>query len=68
MWKLALMLFAIAGTVLAGVCVIVVLNVPAWADQAMRYVPIAALVGFVIGIPVSWILARAIAGPGERIA
>ena len=60
MWKIAVLIFAIVGTTLAGVAVTVVLATPSLADQSMKLVPIAALVGFALGIPASWFIARMI--------
>ena len=60
MWKIAVLIFAIVGTTLAGIAVTIVLATPSLADQGMKLVPIAALVGFILGIPASLLVARMI--------
>ncbi len=61
MWRLALLLWVMGGTVLAGVLVTVVLLVPSWYAMGMKTIPIAALVGAVIAIPMAIAAAKAIA-------
>lgn len=60
------MLFALihllAGTVLAGVLIIVVVSVPALYDLGMQTIPVAVLAGFALAIPVAYLIARAIKG------
>jgi hypothetical protein len=60
MLKLASMIFTILGTTLAGIAVLVVLVVPSLADQGMKMIPIAALIGALIGLPLSYWVARKI--------
>ena len=60
MWRLAIMLWVIGGSVLAGVFVTVVLLVPAWQMMAMKYIPIAALIGAVVAIPLAVVAAKSI--------
>lgn len=61
MWRLALLLWVIGGTVLAGILVTVVLLVPAWSGAlAIKYIPIAALIGALVAIPISVGAAKAI--------
>jgi len=57
---LAVLLWVVGGTVLAGVFVTVVLLVPSLAGQAMRFIPIAAAAGAIVGIPFAVVAARAI--------
>ncbi len=59
MWRLAVMLWVMGGTVLAGVLVTVVLLVPSFAP--MKAIPIAALIGAVVAIPPAIMAAKAIA-------
>jgi hypothetical protein len=50
----------IAGTVLAGVFVLVVVSVPALNDGGMTAIPVAAIAGFLLALPVAWAVSRAI--------
>ncbi|MFO1167106.1 MAG: hypothetical protein U1E19_03160 [Rhodoblastus sp.] len=59
MWRLALLLWVMGGTVLAGALVTVVLLMPSLAP--MKFIPIAAALGAVIAIPPAFIAAKAIA-------
>lgn len=63
MYKIAALLWGIAGTALAGMAVIVVLAVPALASHDMRYIPYAALAGFIVAIPVALVIARQLYKP-----
>jgi hypothetical protein len=58
------MLFALihllAGTVLAGVFVTVVVSVPALYDMGMRAIPVAVLAGVLLAFPVAWYVTKAI--------
>lgn len=54
------MLWSIAGTVLAGIAIMVILAVPSLAGHAMQYIPYAALAGFVVAIPLAFVVARMI--------
>ncbi len=60
MARLALLLWIMGGTLLAGLGVMVVLMAPSLQAGAMRYIPIAAIAGFIIGVPVAFIAAKAI--------
>lgn len=62
MLKIALLVWIMLGTVLAGSGVIVVLAVPALAAMAMKYIPVAVLAGFVAAMPLSYLVARRIGG------
>ncbi len=61
MWRLAVLLWVIMGTVFAGIFVTVVLLVPGLAVQAMKLIPIVATIGAVLAIPFSFLAAKAIA-------
>lgn len=63
MFRLTMMMWSIAGTVFAGVAIMIVLAVPALAGHAMSYIPYAALGGFVIAFPVAYIVARMLNRP-----
>jgi hypothetical protein len=60
MFKIAIIVWMMAGTTLAGIAIMVVLTVPALAVHDMRYIPIAAIVGFVVAIPLAYLVARRI--------
>ena len=60
MSRLAALLWVMGGSVLGGVLVVIVLMVPGLDAQAMRFIPIAAGVGYVLGIPLALIAARSI--------
>lgn len=59
MWRLALLLWIMGGTVLAGVLVVVVLLTPSLAP--MKFIPIAAALGAIIAVPPAFMAAKAIA-------
>ncbi|HRJ70304.1 MAG TPA: hypothetical protein PK812_11940 [Beijerinckiaceae bacterium] len=60
MWKVATLVHIMAMTVLMGVLVLVILSVPSLTEQGMRLIPVAALIGFVVGIPFCVVAAKAI--------
>jgi hypothetical protein len=60
MTRLAALLWIMGGTVLAGVLVVVVLMIPSIQAEAMRYIPIAAIVGYALGIPLALVAAKGI--------
>lgn len=66
MFKIALIVWMIGGTTLAGIAVMVVLTVPALAVNDMQYIPIAAAVGFIVAIPVAYVVAKKIAALTAR--
>lgn len=57
MFQLASMLFAVIGTTLAGVSVLVVLLM---GLDTLTPILIAAAIGAVVGMPASWLIARKI--------
>jgi hypothetical protein len=67
MLRLAIILWALIGTTLAGTFILGVVSVPSLYDQGMRLIPWAAIAGFVVAIPAAAILARGIVR-GARIA
>lgn len=60
MTRLAALLWVMGGTVLAGVAVLVVLLIPSIQGEALRFIPIAAIVGYAAGVPVALLAAKAI--------
>ena len=65
MVRIAVLLWAIGGTVLAGIAITAILAVPSLAGHAMSYIPYAALAGFIVAIPAAVIVARQIAKTGK---
>lgn len=61
MFKIAIIVWMMAGTTLAGIAIMVVLTVPSFATHDMQNIPIAAVVGFVIAIPLAYVVAERIA-------
>lgn len=60
MLKLASMIFTMLGTTLAGIGVLIVLTVPSLSTQDRLGIPIAALIGAAIALPLSWLVAKRI--------
>lgn len=62
MAKVVFLVHIVLMTVVMGALVIAILSVPSLADQGMKLIPLAALVGFVAALPVSiWISRRILA-------
>jgi putative flippase GtrA len=63
-WRSRKMLFALihllAGTVLAGVFVTIVVATPALFDMGRQLIPIAAAAGFLAAFPVAYVVTRRI--------
>lgn len=62
MLRIALLLFSLVGTTLAGIAILIVVSTPQLATADTRLIPIAAAIGFLLGVPVSLAVARAIVG------
>jgi hypothetical protein len=62
MFKVAVIIWIMLGTVLAGSLVVVVVSVPELYDQGMRMIPAAGILGYVVAIPFSFLIARKIMG------
>jgi hypothetical protein len=60
MAKLATLLWIVLGITFAGVLGLVILATPALAPEAAETLPWAALVGFILAIPASVVVARKI--------
>jgi len=58
----AAVLWIILGATLAGVGLTIVVATPQLAAQSMKYIPWAALAGFVLAIPLSVLLASKLKG------
>ena len=57
MLKIAAPVWGIVGTTLAGIAVMIVLSVPSLAVHDRQYIPYAALIGFIIAIPIAYVVA-----------
>ena len=65
--KLAVMLWMMIGTTLAGLLVLVVLMIPGMQFSAVKlWIAVAAVVGAVIGFPISMSIAKAIERQTQR--
>jgi len=64
MLKVAAVVWIVLGTVLAGVAMTVIVTMPQLADQAMKLIPIFCSAAFAVALPLSWIVAKRIAGTG----
>ncbi|KIZ43755.1 MULTISPECIES: hypothetical protein [Rhodopseudomonas] len=63
MIKIAVVIWIVLGASLAGVAMIAVLTIPSLAAEAMRMIPFAVLAGFLVAMPLSFLVARKIARP-----
>jgi hypothetical protein len=68
MLRLSLMLYGLVGTVLIGICIMIVLAVPSLSDRSMTLIPMAAMIGVLTAAPITWLVARAILLNGRRVA
>lgn len=66
MSKLASLIWIMLATTLAGILVTVVLVLPQLAQDSMRLIPVAALAGAVIAIPLSMMIASRIKAQTPR--
>jgi hypothetical protein len=66
MFKIAVIVWMIAGTTLAGIAIMAVLTVPSLAVHDMQYIPLAAIAGFVIAIPLAYVVAKRITAAVAR--
>ncbi len=66
MLKISLLVWIMLGTALAGTAVVTVLAVPSLADNAMKNIPFAVLLGFAAAMPLSYLVARKIGEPSSR--
>lgn len=60
MFKVALVIWIVLGATLAGIALMLTLTIPTLQADAMRLLPIFALSGFVVAIPVSFVVAKKI--------
>jgi len=60
MLKISIVVWIVLGTALAGSAMIAVLSIPGLATQGMKVIPVAASFGFLIAMPLSYLIARRI--------
>jgi hypothetical protein len=58
MFRLALLIWVVLGTTLAGIAVLVVTVSPDLYNQGMKLIPVAAIAGFVVAIPLSFLVSK----------
>ena len=68
MIKIALLVWIVLGTVLAGTAMTVIVSTPGLMADAVRLIPLACGVAFLVGLPVAYIVARMIADASARPA
>jgi hypothetical protein len=66
MFKVAILIWVMLGTVLAGSAVTALLTVQGLVASPMKDLPLAALVGFVVAMPLSYLVAAKISRNGGR--
>ncbi len=66
MLKVALIVWIMLGTVLAGTAVAVITAVPSFYAQGMQLIPIACIIAAVVALPLSFIIARNIMATFKR--
>jgi len=62
MLKVALIVWLVAGTLVAGIAVTVLLAVPSLSAQAMHLIAPVCVAAFVVGGGLSWLVAKQIMG------
>ncbi len=58
MLKLALVIWLMLGTTLAGIAVLVVVSDTSLFDQGMKMIPLAAVAGFIVAFPLSVMVSK----------
>jgi len=66
MFRIALVVWIMLGTALAGTAMLTVLIVPDLAAQAMKNIPLAVMAGFAVAMPLSYLVARKIGSSPAR--
>jgi preprotein translocase subunit SecY len=62
MYRIAAIIWIMLGTTLAGIAVMIIVVVPDLAGQAMRLIPILCGTAFLLAMPLSYLIAKRIAG------
>jgi hypothetical protein len=66
-WKVAILVWIVLGTILAIGALMVVVRVPGFVAQSMTFIPYAVVAGFLVAIPFSiWAAAKMMAGSRPR--
>ena len=60
MFKVAVLVWILIGVVGAGIALTVVLAVPSLSANAMKLLPIVSIAGFVVTIPIAFVIAKMI--------
>lgn len=60
MLKVAILVWILIGVVGAGIALTVVLAVPSLSANAMKLLPIVSIAGFIVTIPISFVIAKMI--------
>lgn len=60
MMKIALVVWIMLGTTLAGIAMAAIVSVPELSNQAMKLIPILCTAAFIVALPISWIVAKKI--------
>lgn len=66
MFRLAILIWIVLGTTLAGVAMTVIVATPALFDQGMKLIPIFCSIGFVLAMPLAYLIAKRLDTP-QRI-
>ncbi|MBU6442300.1 MAG: hypothetical protein KGR48_00190 [Alphaproteobacteria bacterium] len=65
MFKIALLIWVMAGVTLAGSLILIALVMPGFGQSEMQMIPIAGIAGFLIAMPLSYLLAKRISHPAH---
>jgi len=68
MIKVALVVWIMLGTVLAGSAMTVIVSTPGFMADAGRLIPLACGAAYLVGLPIAYIVARMIADASARPA
>lgn len=60
MAKVAILVWVMLGVVFAGAAVTVILAMPEFSGRELKLIPMAAIIGYVIALPISFGIARMI--------
>ncbi len=60
MMRIALLIWMVLGTTLAGIAMMVIVTVPQLIDQGMLYIPILCGGAFMLAIPLAYLIAARI--------
>lgn len=60
MFKLVALIFVVAAPTLAGILATVVMATPSLMDEGAKWIPVAAAIGVLVSVPVSYFIGKAI--------